>query len=402
MTLEKTSQLSSQVLNGEPVKLTFHYNNREINRFLNSLFTKILSHSDMLYLQGTVENILREMIVNAVKANTKRIHFIKNNLNIEDPLHYQEGMASFKTYLISSMDELPEELKQKGYKVELVLKKDNNGLKIIVRNNSALLPLEQERIQLRVDKAREYKFGGIDQSSLAFLLQVKDLFVYLGGNLDSLGGLSPMADTLGQDQMLAQNASKRVAHMQSKVVDFTNRVINSLGFYLWTDPLINLPLTKSVPGMENISVSFTLDAQTKEGDFIDYNISIDPYSMQHQSPQMKLQTITQVFSQFIIPFAPMMAEQGIGVNFEALMKIIGKYANVNELNDILEFTQSQGQFDRPMVGRLANKQAVTRHISERVNRPGATRSGKDSALMQTLLGGRPQGSEMAAIGRPVS
>jgi len=156
MTLEKTSQLSSQVLNGEPVKLTFHYNNREINRFLNSLFTKILSHSDMLYLQGTVENILREMIVNAVKANTKRIHFIKNNLNIEDPLHYQEGMASFKTYLISSMDELPEELKQKGYKVELVLKKDNNGLKIIVRNNSALLPLEQERIQLRVDKAREY------------------------------------------------------------------------------------------------------------------------------------------------------------------------------------------------------------------------------------------------------
>lgn len=156
MQLAKTSELSSQVLNGEPVKLTFHYNSRDINRFLNSLFTKILSHSDMLYLQGTVENVLREMIVNAVKANTKRIHFIKNNLNITDPEHYEEGMASFKTYMTEAQEELPEELKQNGYKVELVLKKDESGFRIIVRNNAGLLPFEQERIKMRVDKAREY------------------------------------------------------------------------------------------------------------------------------------------------------------------------------------------------------------------------------------------------------
>ncbi len=156
MQLAKTSVLSGQVLNGEPVKLSFHYNNREINRFLNSLFTKILSHSDMLYLQGTVENVLREMIVNAVKANSKRIHFKKSNLNITDPMHYEEGMASFKTYMVETIDELPEELKLNGYKVELVLKKDDSGFRIIVRNNAGLLPFEQERIKLRVDKAREY------------------------------------------------------------------------------------------------------------------------------------------------------------------------------------------------------------------------------------------------------
>ena len=156
MQLAKTSELSGQVLNGDPVKLTFHYNNREINRFLNSLFTKILSQTDMLYLQGTVENVLREMIVNAVKANSKRIHFKKSNLTITDPAHYEEGMASFKSYMTDAMDILPDELKQNGYKVELVLKKDQNGFRIIVRNNSGLLPFEQERIKMRVDKAREY------------------------------------------------------------------------------------------------------------------------------------------------------------------------------------------------------------------------------------------------------
>jgi len=156
MQLAKSSELSEQILKGEPVKITFHYNNREINRFLNSLLTKILSHSDMLYLHGTVENVLREMIVNAVKANSKRIHFKENNLNITDPEHYEAGMASFKTYMSNTMQELPTALKLNGYRVEIFFKKNENGFRIVVRNNTGLLPFEQERIKLRVDKAREY------------------------------------------------------------------------------------------------------------------------------------------------------------------------------------------------------------------------------------------------------
>ncbi len=271
---------------------------------------------------------------------------------------------------------------------------EDDGNRILKANDGETLRMDNP------DRAREYRFGGIDQPSLAFLLQVKDLFVYLGGNLDSLGGLSPMADTLGQDQLLAQNASKRVADMQDRVISFTKDVINSLGFYLWTDPLINLPLTKRVPGMEQLSVPVTFDAESREGDFLDYNIEIEPYSMQHQSPQMKLQALVQVFQQFIAPFAPMMAEQGIGINFEGLLNTIGKYANVSELNEILEFTQPSGRYEKTMVGQPPAKWPTTRHISERVNRPGATRSGKDAAMMQTLLGGNPQQSELAAIRRP--
>ncbi|MCL2154924.1 MAG: HDOD domain-containing protein [Leptospirales bacterium] len=156
MNITKTSELTEQILKGEPVKLTFHYNTKEINRFLNSLFIKILSHSDMLYLSGTIENVLREMIVNAVKANTKRIFFKKNNLDIIDPEHYEQGMSAFKNYMIETMDILPDELKENGYKVEFVLKKDTDGFKAIVRNNAGLLPSEQERINQRINKSKEY------------------------------------------------------------------------------------------------------------------------------------------------------------------------------------------------------------------------------------------------------
>ena len=271
---------------------------------------------------------------------------------------------------------------------------EDDGRRIIKANDGEALRMDNP------DRAREYKFGGIDQPSLAFLLQVKDLFAYLGGNLDSLGGLSPMADTLGQDQLLAQNASKRVADMQDRVIDFTRNVVKSLGFYLWNDPLIDLPLTKRVPGFDDLSVPVTFGPDSREGDFLDYNIEIEPYSMQHQSPQMKLQTLTQVFGQFVVPFAPMLAEQGIGINFESLLKTISKYANVTELNDILEFSQSAGTNDRQMVGTPPVKMGTTKHISERVNRPGATRHGKDAALAQIMLGSDVQPSEKAAIRRP--
>jgi len=271
---------------------------------------------------------------------------------------------------------------------------ENDGERIKNANDGDTIPMDNP------EKAREYRFGGIDQPSLAFLLQVKDLFVYLGGNLDSLGGLAPMADTLGQDQLLAQNASKRVVDMQDKVILFTKEIIESLGYYLWNDPLIELPLYKRVPGMEEISVPTNFNMDHEQGLFYEYNIDIEPYSMQHQSPQMKLQTLTQVFAQFIAPFAPMMAEQGINIDFESLMKIIGKYSNVNELNDILEFA-GPSMFDRPPVGRMPEKMGgTTKHISERVNRPGATRHGKDAAMAQALLGSAPQQDEMAAIGRP--
>jgi len=156
MVASKTSILSSKVHNGEPVKLAFHYNTQAIIKFINSLFIKVLSQNDMNYLQGMIETIIREMVINAVKANSKRVYFKKMNLDINNAFQYQQGMENFKAYMISNMNSIPVELKESGYKVELLLKKSDQGFKIIVKNNAGLLPFEEERIKLRIDKAREY------------------------------------------------------------------------------------------------------------------------------------------------------------------------------------------------------------------------------------------------------
>ncbi len=152
----KTSQLSTQLQNGEPVRLSFSYNNKTTVKFLNSLFTKFLGQHDMIYLQSTVETVLREMVVNAVKANSKRVYFEKEGLDILNENHYSRGMEEFKNYIVTVKENISVDLKKSGYKVEVILKKDKLGLNVVVRNNVALLPFEQERINMRIAKAKEY------------------------------------------------------------------------------------------------------------------------------------------------------------------------------------------------------------------------------------------------------
>lgn len=247
------------------------------------------------------------------------------------------------------------------------------------------------------EKVKEYSFGGPENVSLAFTLQLRDMFSYHAGNLDSLGGLSPQADTVGQEKLLDQSSSKRIADLQDRTVEFTAGVIKALAWYEWTEPIREENLQKKVPGTD-IYVPVIWSAETRTGDYLDYNFNIDPYSMRHESPSEKLQTIMNVWQQYIAPFAPQMAEQGIVPNFATLLKILGQYSNTPELEDILSYADPP----EPVAGgpRGNPRPSSTTRRYERVNRPGATEKGKNTALTQALLGGGLQDSQAASIGRP--
>ena len=92
--------------------------------------------------------------------------------------------------------------------------------------------------------------GGINTNSLAYAIQLDRILSRNAGNLDLLGGLSPQSDTVGQDELLASNASKRIADMQDRVTEFTTRIVKDLAWYLWNDPLIDLPLVKRLDGSD--------------------------------------------------------------------------------------------------------------------------------------------------------
>ncbi len=156
MIASKTSHLTTRVEKGEPVSLTFHHLSDGTLKFLNSFLTKVLSRDDKIYLQNTIITILREMIVNAVKANTKRVFFKKQNLDIYNSDDYAIGMDAFKEFLIKEKDMAGDELRENQLKVIFGLKKLEEGLKIIIQNNSEIHPEEMAKIQSRIDLARKY------------------------------------------------------------------------------------------------------------------------------------------------------------------------------------------------------------------------------------------------------
>lgn len=254
------------------------------------------------------------------------------------------------------------------------------------------------------DGAREFRFGGIDGPQLMGAMQVKDLFVYLAGNLDSLGGLSAQAGTLGQDEMLHQSSAAQVAEMQDRTVSFTQEVYTHLGEHWWKNPVLSYKASREVSGID-LPVSIT--PQMRQIPFEDLGITIDPYSMQHSTPQTKVSTLMQLLQQLILPASGQLEEQGLKLKWPALFELIGKYGNLPELADILEqgpppeMAGAMGMAQQALAG--ADKPPmppVTTRNNVRINRPGATSRGQ-SEVMQQLLAGGGQPSQAAAVGRPV-
>lgn len=156
MLLTQTSKLSAQFEEGKTVAFGFHYHTKSIIRFMNSLFTKVLSRNNIVFLQHTVETVLREMIVNAVKANSKRVYFKLQNLDINNANDYTKGMEGFKSFIINEQDRVQDELKKGAYKVNFFLTKVPDGLKVFIRNNVPLHKDEITRINSRIEKAKKY------------------------------------------------------------------------------------------------------------------------------------------------------------------------------------------------------------------------------------------------------
>lgn len=241
----------------------------------------------------------------------------------------------------------------------------------------------------------EASSGGIDPQNFALFLGTKDLFSWRAGNLDSLGGLSAEAPTLGQEELLHQQNSVRIADMQDRTTEFAGDIMESLANYLFYDPLILLPETMRVDGTE-LEIPIEITSDSFEGDFLQYNYTIAPHSMEHKSPAARLQTVVQVFTQFIAPFAPQLQAQGIGINWDQLLRLIGKYADMPELNEILQFSQMSEIMQQGPVGQPPAKPPFTERTNVRVNAPGRTRSGAGEVMMNALMGAASQPDEANA------
>ncbi len=140
----------SAVLNGKQAAFRFTFPGDTVLSTINSSIARLLARDDKAFLLDTVITILREMILNAVKANAKRQFFDRLDLDINDSRIYNSGMRIFKDSIIGDLISIREEIETAPYNVTLRIKKDESGITISVTNNISILPDELDRIRERI------------------------------------------------------------------------------------------------------------------------------------------------------------------------------------------------------------------------------------------------------------
>ena len=235
---------------------------------------------------------------------------------------------------------------------------------------------------------KELKTSGVDAKTLAFFMQCRDLYSYFAGNLDSLGGLAPMTQTVGQDRLLSEAAGAQLRDMAVKTVDSIREVFRALAYYEWHDPIKRRMLQKPIPNTD-MKVMVEWNREAKKGDFSLYDLNIDVYSMQDDSPGIKLQKLGAVMQQYILPLAPLIQQAGGTIDAQAIVRDVARLTAMPEIGEYVQFMQQQ--LDNAAGLEPARMPAQTTRTYERVGRPGMSRQGASDAMQQLLMGGDPGG-----------
>ena len=190
-----------------------------------------------------------------------------------------------------------------------------------------------DRQTVRVDNIESLKpieFSGINPEMYNWLQYIEGQYSLQGQNLYTIGGRNSQAGTLGQEQMLMANASKSLDDMIDSVHNFVESILRKHAWYMWTDPLIDIPVIKRVPGYGNISERFV--SPDLDGDFYDYTFSVKPYSMQRMSPDVDFQRTLQFLSQWVLPTSQLAAQQGAMLNVPEATKDLAQKFQIENID----------------------------------------------------------------------
>jgi len=167
--------------------------------------------------------------------------------------------------------------------------------------------------------------------------------------------------------------------------NFVRSIVRKFAWYVWTDPMIQLPMVRRVHGLD-LTVEFS--EETKEGDFLDYTFDIDIYSMSRVNPEMQYQKLLQLVQTVVLPLAPLAMQQGSMPDVTTLTKEFAKYLGVNNVEDWWRTVVPQANAPNP----YSPSQGIPKNPGQGDDRLGATlasRIANSNGHQASERGGRP-------------
>jgi hypothetical protein len=273
---------------------------------------------------------------------------------------------------------------------------DEDGNRILQADDGDIVRVD------RPEATKEMRFGGPDAVAASFTIQMREMFSYLAGNLDAMAGLSQTAGTLGQEELIKASSSEKVLDMQSRMLTFTKKVLQDVSSWVFYDPVREFDL--AIPlGQSGMSVPTKFKpSDRKESEYLELEMEIAPVSMQDASPAQRLQTITNTMTNYLLPLAPVMQQQGLMLDAAAFTRQIAELTNTPE---VMELVVPAGSPPDPTGEAEAQASSAETRTSggpapRKYTPTGGTRAARDTVMSQAMLGTNPTPQQDQMMQRP--
>ena len=150
-------QIRKAARNSVPLSIKTYTLPHETEDYIEEVLGVYLEEFGQGELKDRIAYCMRELAVNAKKANTKRIYFQEKSLDINNKADYDKGMSSFKQETLDNIQYYLEKQKDAGLYIKVVFHTKGRNFTMSIRNNSLISRKEQMRIYDRIARSRAFK-----------------------------------------------------------------------------------------------------------------------------------------------------------------------------------------------------------------------------------------------------
>ena len=155
MKLDK-AQIKKATNSSIPLTIKTYTLSHDTEVYLEEILEAFLTELGYTEIKDQLAYCLRELAVNAKKANTKRAYFLEKNLSLENSDEYDEGMKTFKEETLDNIQYYLQKQKEQGLYIKIIFHTQGKTFNIGVRNNVEITRKEQIRVYDRIARSRAF------------------------------------------------------------------------------------------------------------------------------------------------------------------------------------------------------------------------------------------------------
>ena len=148
------AQIKRAAHNAVPLTFKTYTLPHETEIYLDRVLESFLAELGQEKLKEPLSYCLRELAVNAKKANTKRVYFLEKGLDLNNDREYEIGMKNFKQETFDNIQYYLQKQKELGMYIKVIFQTKGPSLSIMVRNNVEISRKEQMRVFDRLARSR--------------------------------------------------------------------------------------------------------------------------------------------------------------------------------------------------------------------------------------------------------